>query len=177
MKDMKLKIATFAFATLFLLPNPTSAATAVAVNDNTGLFVITFDFIAGKEDYLIPIGALYGLDHGASSTFAGYKIFSGNTEVTDIVESNGITLSKQKVVDGMYYKIEAGKRARFSTVLFAEVPENKVTGQYHAELSHLSYLNGDIRTQVAKDRVGSFSSEAITLNKKITGQTLTLTTK
>jgi hypothetical protein len=177
MKDMKLKIATIAFAALFLLPNASSAATAVAVNDNTGLFVITFDFIAGKEDYLIPIGALHGLDHGASSTFAGYKIFSGDKEITDIVKSNGITLSKQQIVDNLYYKIEAGKRARFTTVLFAEVPENRVIGQYHAELSHLSYLNGDTRTQVAKDRVGSFSSDSILLNKNIAGQTLTLQSK
>lgn len=171
MKAPKFKLALVALFAVFLIPQTSDATTAVAVTDNTGLFLIKFDFIAGKEDYLIPIGTMQGLTFGNDSSFAGYDIFSGDEKVmTD--KSAGITLSKQEIVDGLYYRIKAGERASFTTVVLATVPENKVVTQYKAMLTHMPYMNGDTKTEVPENRLGSFKSDSIILNKEIIGDTV-----
>jgi hypothetical protein len=175
MKTMKLKLFAVALCGVFLIPQLSHAGvTAVAMTDNTGLFIINFDFIAGKEDFRIPIGVLHGLDFGSTSTFAGYKVFSGDREVTDISKTAGIVLSKQPVVDGMYYEIKAGERAQFSLVSLVTIPESNTLTHYHTELSHSPYRVGDTWTEVAENRLGKFRSDSVLLNKNIQGGTYTL---
>lgn len=171
MKAPKFKLALVALFAVFLIPQTSDAATAVAVTDNTGLFLIKFDFIAGKEDYLIPIGAVEGLAFGSESRFAGYDIFSGDEKAeTDM--SAGITLSKQEIVDNFYYRIKAGERASFTTVVLATVPENMTVTQYKAMLTHMPYMNGDTKTEVAENRLEDFKSDSIILNKELHGDSV-----
>ena len=174
---MKLKLALYSLATLLLLPNDTSAASAIAATDNTGLFVITFDFIAGKEDYRIPIGATRGLAYESDSNFIGYDVVSGASTTVALTKAAGIVLSNQKVVDGLYYEIKAGKRASFTFFGIATVPETATTGEYQAILTNIPHFSGTDRIMVSEERLDRFKSDTTILNKVITGQTLTLTTK
>ncbi len=178
MKTPKLKLALLVVCCFLLVPPVSHAAVkGVAITDNTALFIINFDFIAGKEGYRVPIGALHGLDFESSSTFAGYKVFSGEKESADIEKTAGVILSKQPIVDGLYYKIPAGKQAHFTLVSLVTVPENMTVGQYHTELSHMPYKDGDTWVAVSKNNVGKFFSDSVLLNTHISGKTYTLQSK
>lgn len=173
MKEPKFKLALFILGALFIIPHQSAAATSIPLTDNAGLFIINFDFLAGDEDYLIPIGAKYGLAFGSESPYAGYKIFSGDKDAVT-TKSSAITLSDAEVIDGRYYKIEAGERAQFTMLVVAEVPENLTTTHYRAELSHLPYFNGTTKTAVAKERLSTFRSTPLLLNKEIIGEKVIL---
>lgn len=175
MKDMKLKLALFALATVLVTPHTTLAASAVAATDNTGLFVVTFDFLAGKEAYRIPIGATHNLPYGSNSNFIGYDIVTEEGTSASLTKTAGLVLSKQKVVDNLYYEIKPGERARFTFVGIATVPETAPTAEYRAVLTNVPHFSGTERRLVLEDRLGSFKSDTAVMNKDITGQAISLT--
>jgi hypothetical protein len=178
MKTPKLKLALLAICCFLVVPPVSHAAVkGVAMTNNTALFLIKFDFVAGKEDYRIPIGALQGLDFESTSTFAGYKVFSGKKESKNIEKTAGIILSKQPIVDGLYYKIPAGQQAHFTLVSLVTVPKDTTVGTYHTELSHMPYKDGDTWTKVSKNDLGKFYSDSVLLNNHIISKTYILQAK
>lgn len=158
---------------------PTEAATvsAVALNDNTALFTIKYDFLAGKEPYLIPIGASTDIKAGSDKNFAGYSVTSKAKIVPQVTKTSALTLSTQPIVDGLYYEIPAGERASFTLVILATLDESTPNVPYYAELTHLPYFEGTDRTTVSADRITKFKSDEVLLNKEISGKTLTLKVK
>lgn len=161
-----------------MTPQLTQAATsAVKVTDTTALFVIKFDFIAGKEAYRIPIGAKHGLESGSDSNFIGYAIKSDSDNSSQDIITNGLVLSPVPVVDGLYYEIAPGERASFTFVSVVTTPEAISTAEYQASLTHIPHFIDDKRVEVLESRLGNFVSDSITLNREISGPTFTLKTK
>ncbi len=162
----KLKLALFVLCGVLLVPSGSQAATIVAVNDNTALFTIHFDFIAGDEAYQIPVGALRGLAFNENKNFVGYRVVSGDTPVMVETKTNAVVLSEQEIKDGMY-QIPAGERASFTLVGLFEVPETTSTDSYFVELMSLPHFIGDERVNVTPNRLEQFKSDEVTLNKHI----------
>lgn len=153
---------------MFLLPSMSHAANAVAVTDNTGLFLINFEIGAQDVDYRIPIGAQYGLTTAKSPAFVGYKLFVGDTEVPEIEKTGAIVLGNADVVDGMYYEVKAGEKKTFTLVSIVTVTNDAVSSPgFYTEITKLPYYRGDDRTQLAKESLAKLElkSDKIRLNK------------
>lgn len=178
MNSLKLKLALCAVCVFLSVPSSSEAAvSAIAVTDNAAIFAIKFDFIAGKETYKVPIGAMRGLAFGSESNFVGFDIAATNETVNSQVVASGLVLSTQPIVDGLYYEIEPGERASFTFVAVANVPETTPTGQYQAVMTHIPHFVGDKRVEVLESRLGQFESDTVILNKIISSATFTLTSK
>jgi hypothetical protein len=179
MNSTKTKITGLVVALFFTLTAHTQAATvsAVALNDNTALFTIKYDFLAGKEPFLIPIGASAETKAGSDKNFAGYNITSKAKIVPQVAKTSAITLSSQPIKDGLYYEIPAGERASFTLVVLATMEEGTPSVPYYAELTHLPYFEGSGRTAVTADSISKFKSDEVLLNKEISGPNFILKVK
>jgi hypothetical protein len=166
MNTYKLKLAVFAVCGVMLLPGMTQAANIVALTDNTALFTIDFDFIAGKDGYQIPVGALQGLAFTENKDFVGYRVVGGDTPVMAKSTTNAVVLSEQKIENGMY-QLAAGGRASFTLVGLFEVPETTSTEEYFVELISLPHYIGTSRVNVSESRLEQFKTDEIQLNKVI----------
>lgn len=163
----KLKLALFVLCGVLLVPTGSHAASIVAVNDNTALFTIDFDFIAGKEAYEIPVGALRGLTFDENKDYVGYRIVSGASPVMVETKTNAIVLSQQPIKNGMY-QIPAGERASFTLVGLFEVPEASATDSYFVELMSLPHFVGKNRVNSSQTQLNKFKSDEVVLNRLIT---------
>jgi hypothetical protein len=170
MKALKIKSALFALVAITcFLPNASHAATAITVSDNTALFAVTFDIGADDVNYRIPIGAQYGLSTAKSPAYVGYKLFIGDTEVTEIEKTAAIVFGNDvPVVDNTYYEVKAGERKTFTLFTILTVTDKAPSSShYRIEITKLPYFRDGVRTQLAAESIKKLEleSDKVRLNR------------
>lgn len=173
MKRNAIKLTLTVLCGLVFTPLSAAAASAaIAVTDNTALYTIDFDFIAGDEAYRIPIGTQRDLSFDAGRDLIGYQIVGA--EPGEVTNSNALVLSQQPIKNDMYH-IPAGERASFTLVALVTISEETFTDDYSLAINAVPHYIGDTRTNVTNERLDRFRTPSATLNQVIKSATHTIT--
>lgn len=128
---MKKIFLTVTFAFVFVLAAPassqayvTTSQKAYQLNDDAGLYLITYSF--GHEDFGYHMPILASRTDTSRTTDLEYSFRRDGTLRTSVGESVGIVLSHAKVENGMYV-VPTNESREFTLMVLFKLPEDAIS--------------------------------------------------
>lgn len=170
-----MKLYLIALLSLVILVAPTASEafysttkTSVRLNDNTLLFLVSYQFGHEKDEYQLPIGAFRSAV--GVGDFLSYDIVTGNGLRTNIGQTMSLVVSDAKVKDGMYY-VPKGKQENFTLVTFLMLPEERSasTTDFSLQVNRLPIIQESFgkttKFDLPPSLLNSYKTEVVSTNK------------